>query len=80
MVVVAVHARLESAELAVLWLMREYRFDLSILQQALLDSVIRLWDPFGSYLVLPIYAPEDGLKVNFAKVNYNFIAEFVGLD
>ena len=28
----------------------------------------------------PIYAPEDGLKVNFAKVNYNSIAEFVGLD
>ena len=37
----------ESAELAILWLMREYRFDLSLLQQALSGSVFRLWDSFA---------------------------------
>jgi hypothetical protein len=31
-------ATYETAELAVLWLMREYRFDLSILQQTLISS------------------------------------------
>jgi len=30
----------ETAELAVLWPMREYRFDLSTLQQALIGSVL----------------------------------------
>jgi len=33
-------ATYETVELAVLWLMREYRFDLSILQQALIGSVL----------------------------------------
>jgi len=33
-------ATYETAELVVLWLMREYRFDLSILQQALIGSVL----------------------------------------
>ena len=40
----------EEAELAVLWLMREYRFDLSILQQALIGSV--LLSSFGSVWLL----------------------------
>jgi len=40
----------EKAELAVLWLMREYRFDLSILQQALIGSV--LLSSFGSIWLL----------------------------
>ena len=33
-------ATYETAEIAVLWLMREYRFDLSILQQALIGSIL----------------------------------------
>ena len=43
-------ATYETAELAVLWLMREYRFDLSILQQALIGSV--LLSSFGSIWLL----------------------------
>ena len=39
-------ATYETAELAVLWLMREYRFDLSILQQALIGSVLPFY-PFN---------------------------------
>jgi len=33
-------ATYKTAEIAVLWLMREYRFDLSVLQQALIGSIL----------------------------------------
>ena len=67
----------ESAEKAVLWLMHEYRFDLSLLQQSLRGSF------FLSFL-MSVYAlissVDEGLKFSFSNVKFRDIAELVGLD
>jgi len=67
----------ESAEKAVLWLMHEYRFDLSLLRQSLRGS------SFLSFLIC-IYtlmsSVDEGLKSSFSHIKFRDIAEFVGLE
>jgi len=67
----------ESAGKAVLWLMHEYRFDLSLLRQSLRGSF------FLSFLIC-VYAlissVDESLKFSFSQIKFSDIAEYVGLE
>jgi len=67
----------ESAEVALLYLIREYKFD-SIMLQEVLKGLFIILDLRARLTRIPF--PGDGLDVSFSKVKYESIAEFVGLD
>lgn len=66
----------ETAEMAVLWLMRKYRFDLSLLRSSLRGSLFLLF--FISVHAL-ISSVDEGLMLNLSEVKFHDIAGIVGL-
>lgn len=67
----------ESAEVALLHIMRAYDFDPGLLQQVLTGLSILFW--FLELIWVQIAALEDCIDIHFSNVQYEDIAPFIGL-